>query len=316
MSDRPALSAVIDVGTNTIRLLIGYIKDGKTVRIATSRAVTRLGKDLLSTKHLLEENMLSSIHSIAKFKKIYENYGVKDIVAVGTSALRDAKNSDIFLKNVIKETGIDIRIISGIEEAELTLRGILGCSENILIKPLVIVDIGGGSTEWIYSNAVDIKDSVQVGAVKLHESFIKHDPPEHNELKQIRAFISESFYSSLSCRNIDLNKSVLESRVTLVATGGTATTAAAVDLGLDEYDGDTVHMHKLALPSLKKIFDSLISMPLKERVNIKGLERERADIIIPGIMILITALELLNTDSVTVSDYGILEGILCTRNFQ
>jgi exopolyphosphatase/guanosine-5'-triphosphate,3'-diphosphate pyrophosphatase len=305
----PSPVGVIDAGTNTIRLLIGCVIDGKVIRIASDRAVTRLGNNLKKTGTLDPENSEKSITSINKFKEECETYNASKIVAVGTSALREAQNSDEFLSEVKRRSGIDIQIISGEKEAELTLKGISGSFEETgrLSYPAFIIDVGGGSAEWIFqrSRSVFNADSIPIGAVKLHEAFIKHDPPMPEELRDMQNYISKAFLDSL-----DSSLVAHRSSLSFIATGGTAATIASIALRMDKYDGDKVHMRRIALSSLKKIYESLIKLPIKERAEIKGLEPERADIVVPGILILLVVMEIINAGVLTVSDYGLLEGLL------
>lgn len=308
----PTPVAVMDIGTNTIRLLIGCVKEEKVMRLATNRTVTRLGKDILKTGKLSRQNIIKSIKCMVNFKEICNEYGAKEIRAVGTSALREAKNSNEFLAQAKKSTGIDIDIISGAKEAELTLKGILGAgiktqgSGKNECKAFFIVDIGGGSTEWIFheDTKTTIMNSIPIGAVKLFEAFIKHDPPTPKELQRIKdevkAKVKDYIFKQL---DLDLN-------LNLIATGGTAATLASIDIGIDEYDGDEVHLHKITLPALKSLYKKLIMLSGSERAKLKGLEAERADIIIPGTLILLTLMEELQAKTFIVSDYGLLEGAL------
>lgn len=316
----PAPIAVIDVGTNTIRLLVGCVKEGNIVRIATNRFVTRLGQDLQKTGRLSTDSIEKSITSILKLKGLCKKYGVKKIIALGTSALREAKNSKEFLTDVKKNAGIDIEVISGEKEAELTLKGILPSLHHSIapFPNFLLVDIGGGSTEWIYysedkgQKTENIQNlnmgSIPIGAVKLFETFIKHDPPAPWELQlikdEVKSKVKDYIFRQLTL-NFDLNLNL-----NLVVTGGTATTIAAIDISMDEYDGDKIHLHRISLPTIKTIYKKLVALPYDERSKIKGLEPERADIIISGTLILLALMEALNIKEVVVSDYGLLEGAI------
>lgn len=337
----PPLIAVIDVGTNTIRLLIGYVEHGKVIRIYSDRAVTRLGKDILKTGNLNANSIKKSITFILKLKKLCEEYNVHKTITIGTSALREAKNSKEFLEDVKKIAGLDIEIISGEKEAELTLMGVLGSGVWSLgsgekNQTSFIVDIGGGSTEWILLNSNKLQvtnnkfkgkhdsqltknsklimDSIPIGAVKLFETFIKHDPPAPEELLEMRNYIFEEFSQTFKKNSLkDYLHYLLFTNhysLSLIVTGGTVTTIAAIDMNMDEYDGDRIHIHKISLSTLKTIYKRLITLPHDKRSKIKGLEPERADIIISGTLILLTLMEALKIDEITVSDYGLLEGSL------
>jgi exopolyphosphatase/guanosine-5'-triphosphate,3'-diphosphate pyrophosphatase len=303
--------AVIDIGTNTLRLLIGTVVHGSVHRLASGRSVTRLGKNLQSTGKLSDESIKKSIASLRTFKETGDHYKVRDYRAVGTSALREAANSNQFLDEVKRNIGISIDIISGEREAELTIKGII-TNEDHLQSPALILDIGGGSTEWIVVDRNDYsKSSIPLGAVRLYESFIRQDPPSPEETRAVKKYISEQVTESfLKYSSARQKNTVLPSFATIIATGGTATTAAAVDLGLEIYDGNKIHSHRISLPTLREVLDTLVRAPLADRSRIKGLEPERADIIIPGMLILETIMEMLQTEEVLISDYGLLEGLL------
>ncbi len=307
----PFPNAAIDVGANTLRLLIGCVDRGKIIRLSAERAVTRLGRDILKKRILNEDSIEKSIRSLIQFKASIERYNTHNTIAVGTSALRDAGNSREFIEAVKARTGISINIISGDREAELTVLGVIG-SGSALSMPAFITDIGGGSTEWIFCDAtsqIAAKSSLQIGALRLHERFIYSDPPAPAEIENIKNAVFESVTQSFRISGISsaINGHEINS---FVSTGGTATTIAAIDMGLDAYDGDRIHLYTISYNILKALLEYLSSIPLCERAIVKGLDPERADIIIPGIIILLILMEIIKTDALTVSDYGLLEGIL------
>lgn len=306
------LYAVIDIGSNTLRLLIGSIKDDKIIRLETSRAVTRLGKNISRSHELNHESIEKSVSYLNEFKLLCEKYKVKKVIAVGTSALREAKNSLDFTLEVKKKIGIDIDIISGEKEAELTLKGILSYIDNKLTpfkeNGYFVIDIGGGSTEWVLKSQKTIKGSIPIGAVKLFERFIIDDPPKITQLKGLQDYIlSELLKSGLKEIFTD---NLVDKNIKFIATGGTPTTIAAIDLGLSEYKGDTIHLHKIHRPTLQLIFERLYQTTFNDRKKIVGLEHERADIIITGTSILLSFMETFNFNELIVSDFGLLEGLL------
>jgi len=298
--------AVIDVGTNTIRLLIGCVKSGQVIRITSDRKVTRLGKNLRETHVLNQHSTELSIRNIIMFKVKCDEKNVSKIIAVGTSALREAEDGSHFLRTIKEKTGIDVTVISGDEEAELTLKGIRGQKSLFKAPCSIIVDVGGGSTEFIVCKDQIIKASIPVGAVNLFELFIKYDYPTRSELDDIKDFLIAEFNPVLS--------SVQERKIShscgLIATGGTPATLASMHLHLTSYDADKVHGQPLSYAEIKSMFEKLVGLPLKERGNIPGLERERADIILSGTMIIMTIMELLHAQELIVSDHGLMEGVL------
>lgn len=310
-SNPPFPIAAIDIGTNTLKLLIGNITNGKLIRLAKKRMVTRLGRDLTRQGILNKDSIIKSIRTLNQFKALIEQYKSINTIVVGTSALRDAHNSLEFVEAVKEQTGISLTIISGDMEAELTVKGVLGFQDSPPI-PAFIADIGGGSTEWtIYGGSLAGKrSSVQVGAVRLYEQFIRMDPPVPVEIWNMRSYIIESVKQSFLTTGISSGPGMDEIR-SFVATGGTAVAVAMLDMGLDSYDCDKIHLHKVSFAKLDELYKQLSSMSLQDRANFKGLEPERADIIIPGIVILLVLMEILNADNLITSDYGLLEGLLC-----
>lgn len=301
------LSAAIDVGSNTIRMLIATFHDNSLSRIHTDRAITRLAQGLNETGKLREENIEKSIAALKGFSHSIEKYGVTRIKAVGTSAIRDAKNRNEFLGAAFRETGIKVEAISGIREAELTIKGVLlGFRDNAYQS--LIIDIGGGSTEWIMHTTAKQHEpllcgTVPAGVVNLLERFIKTDPPTNIE---ISAMLNEvdSLFRPLKHEIAEYPSAVL------IGTGGTITTLASIDLNLREYDSERVHMHNISVDRLKEIRNTLLSLTFNRRKDIAGLEAGRADLIIPGILLTIRIMEIFGFKDITVSDCGLLEGIL------
>lgn len=304
------LSAAVDVGSNTLRIIIGSITDNKLSRIYTDRAITRLAQEIEETGKLSEENITKSISVLKKFSQAISRYGADHIRAVGTSAIREAENSNEFIDRAFKAAGILIEPISGIREAELTIKGVLLGFKDIN-QPSIIIDIGGGSTEWIAhdsksANNPILSGTIPIGSVNLHERFIKTDPPSQGDISAMNSEIKAMLEQGILKRVQNDSFRVRD----IIGTGGTITTLASLDLKLAAYDPEKVQMHGVPIGKLYRIKDMLVSLPLRERANITGLEPGRADLIIPGIMLTIKLLELFKCDEITVSDYGLLEGIL------
>jgi exopolyphosphatase/guanosine-5'-triphosphate,3'-diphosphate pyrophosphatase len=304
-----SLFASIDVGANTLRLLIGKIEGNRVIDIFYGRKITRLGAGVNQIGKLRQENIETSLAVLREFSSIISRYKVKLVKAFATSALREASNSEIFIEKVFKETGIPIEVISGEKEADLTLKGvILSFSDSTSLKqPLFIVDIGGGSTEWILyrdKKTVD-RGSIPIGVIKLSESYIKSDPVLEDDIIKIK----DKTISLLK----DIRNKIghhLEKHSIFVGTAGTFTTIASIDLCLERYSRKRIHLHKISLERLQEMSKKLLSLPLQERKKIRGLEPERADLIIPGLVFTINVMEFLKFNELTVSDYGLLEGAL------
>lgn len=304
------LLASIDVGSNTIRLLIGRIEDNRVIDVFSERKITRLGNRISETGRLQDGNIESSIAVLREFSSLISRQRVKCVKAVATSALREAYNSDIFIQQVLDDTGIPIQVISGEKEAELTLRGILSslpASLSNAHRSLLIVDIGGGSTELILCrdrHPVDMM-SVPIGVIKLTGNFIKTDPVSEDDV----AALDNEIASCLNVPNIRLGQHI-EKDTLFIGTAGTFTTIASIDLGLETYSREKIHLHIVSLNRLLDMGKKLLRLPLNERKKVRGLEPERADLIIPGIQFTIKLMDFLKLSELTISDYGLLEGVL------
>lgn len=299
------LFASIDIGSNTLRLLIGNIKDKRIEHVFSDRKITRLAEGVAQSGKLKDENIEASIAVLKEFSSIISGYEVRRVKAVATSALREAYNSDIFIEKVFTDTGISTEVISGKKEAEFILRGVL----SSLVPPpsSLIIDIGGGSTEWILCRGTHPVDmgSIPIGVIKLNRSFIKNDPVSEADIAELNREVIP-FLDSLRIR---IEKHI-DRDTRLIGTGGTFTTLASIDLGLETYSRERIHLHRIPLSRLQDISKKLLALPLRERKNVKGLESERADLIIPGIQFTINTMKCFKFDELTVSDYGLLEGVL------
>jgi exopolyphosphatase/guanosine-5'-triphosphate,3'-diphosphate pyrophosphatase len=300
-----SLLAAIDVGSNTIRLLIGEIEDHKIKDVYSGRRITRLGNRVDETGRLQDENMRASLAVLKEFSSILGEYRVEHVRAVATSALREASNSDSFVKEVLDDTGIQIEVIPGEREAELTLKGVLFSFSDFAVSSF-IVDIGGGSTEWIlYGGDLLGIGSIPVGVIKLTRQFIKTDPVSRSDITNMdREIISllEGLKPSVG--------QYINRDTRFIGTAGTFTTIASVDLGLNAYSREKIHLHRISLEKLRVMSENLLSLPLEKREKVKGLEPERADLIIPGLQFTIKVMDFFRFDELTVSDYGLLEGLL------
>ena len=318
---RMSLRASMDIGSNTIRLLIGEVKNNRITVTHSDRRITRLGNGVSRTGMLQHENMEASLSVLREFASLTTAYRVKQIRAVATSALREASNADAFIQDVMDLTGIAIEVISGGKEAELVLHGILlGLREidgkvspvplsiqNDKSGGMFIVDIGGGSTEWIlYRGKLPVKTgSIPVGVIKLAQRFIKTDPVSENNIIELQKEIGLIVTKLTS--NIP---GLIGENIRLIGTAGTFTTLASLDLGLDTYSRDKVHLHEIPLRNLQSMSRKLLGLPLEERKKMRGLEPERADLIIPGLQFTIKIMEFFHFPVLTVSDYGLLEGAI------
>ena len=301
--------AAIDIGTNTIRLLIADLDQTDQFRkVLTKRRVTRLGEDFIEKSRISCRAIERSISVIQEFLEMTKEHRVERVIAGATSAVRDAANGDDFIKKVYEDTGLRIKVLSGKEEAILTLAGVLSVIKGIASQALVM-DIGGGSTELIVVEAGTpiSAHSLDLGAVYLSERFLKTDPPTAQALKKMEA----SIFNRLTFFKEDvLDRRPGPSSYSLIGTAGTITTLAAMDQQMMVYDPDKINKHILSRESVKAIYHRLIGIPVVERSLLPGLEKGREDIILAGTCIVVTAMEVFHCHEMVVSDYGLLEGML------
>lgn len=297
--------ATIDVGTNTVRLLVADADTDGTYRaVFQEQFITRLGERLQETGTLSPAAMERTIRVLQRFAQTATEHRVQEVLAVTTSAAREAKNRGEFLDRARREAGIDLVVISGEVEANLTALGVahaLGPDHTTML----IVDIGGGSTEFTAFEQGKVTGyvSLPIGVVKLTEAHLKGDPPSTEELQSATTSIRQSIRQVPPSLNIP-------AAAILVATAGTPTTLAAIDLRMTTYDGERVTGHRLSRKRIQELLDRLCSLPFRRRSEIIGLEPARADVIVAGTLLTREILDLFGFDELTVSDGGLREGVL------
>jgi exopolyphosphatase/guanosine-5'-triphosphate,3'-diphosphate pyrophosphatase len=304
--------AGIDIGTNTLRLLVADAGPYTFKELCSERRITRLGQDLDGTGMLSLDARQRSIIALLDFRDSIRRHDVLHTAAIGTSALRKASNTHVFIDDVKKSTGLDIRVITGEEEARLTLlgvsrmlRGVRSPTDNDRLRSSIIIDIGGGSTEIIMTRpgAEPKMVSLALGAVYLSERFIKHDPPSRKELELLRHTVR----AELRMHDKVLGK---DPAGILVGTAGTVTTLAAMEQKLTEYDPEKINGFILTLKAIDDIVTVLSRSILEERKNIPGLESGREDIILAGAMVAQEIMEQYGHSMMIVSDWGLREGVI------
>jgi exopolyphosphatase/guanosine-5'-triphosphate,3'-diphosphate pyrophosphatase len=299
--------AVIDVGTNTVRLLVAE-SDGRSAprTVLTAQEITRLGQGLLPSRELQPEPIQRTVRALRRYRELAEGHGAAAILAVGTSALREAGNRAAFLAAARDEAAVEVAVIAGEEEARLALLGVrAGCPDAP--ARLVMMDIGGGSTELLLADGETILATVStgLGAVKLTESCLHGDPPLPAELEGARRTAAERLDRARSAELRDIRPPDA-----FVGTAGTVTSLAAVDLALVPYDPVRVTGHRLTRVRVAQLLDRLASLPVADRRRVPALEPARADIIVAGVVICLAAMDALGFSELTVSDGGLREGIL------
>lgn len=297
--------AAIDIGSNTIRLLVARMEQGIVMPIRHERVVTRLASGLHASGLIAHGPLEQTVEAIRSFAAMARADGADAIKAVATSALRESENGPEAIRYASREAGLTIEVIDGLDEAEITSMGVLqgfSCMPNALI-----FDIGGGSTEVISiaDGNITMSETVPIGVVKLMEGTIKSDPPSDQDSMALDRAIGEAIASLRA----DFEGFVAPGAI-LIGTAGTATTLASLDLGLEKYDWTRVQGHVLHHAKLLETQSRLFALSQGKRKELKGMEPERADLIIAGIRLTIRVMETFGFDSMTVSDHGLLEGLI------
>ena len=309
--------AGIDIGTNTIRLLVTETSDTTHRELYSGRTITRLGQQLDRTGMLAPEAQERSLKAIEAFSQIIGRHSVDRMAAVGTSALRNASNAAEFITAVQNRAGIEVTVITGDDEAKLTLLGMRRAlsqgkrSEEDPLASALVIDIGGGSTELIaiVQGRVETMRSIPLGAVYLTERFLRNDPPLREELdslrrvvrKELDAWEREAFHG----RNVRAS-----SLATVAGTAGTITTLAAMDQALAEYDPARINGCILTRASVDRLVNTLSVSTLDARRTIAGLESGREDIILAGAIVAQEIMGRCGARQMLVSDWGLREGIV------
>jgi exopolyphosphatase/guanosine-5'-triphosphate,3'-diphosphate pyrophosphatase len=293
--------AVIDIGTNSTRLLVAEVTDGHVQELDRRTRVTRLGRGVDLSGNLATEAIEAVCEVIAEYVAAYEQLGVTTVTAIATSAVRDASNGEAFIAELRERFALTARILDGEEEALLTYRG--ATAEDPPPRPVVVIDIGGGSTELIVGTGAEVEfhTSVQAGVVRQTERHLASDPPSPSELEELAGDVWGLISSALaSCPAVYAESGI--------AVAGTPTSLAAIDQRLDPYDPQRVHGYRLSLDSIQHMLSQLASLPLAERREVTGLDPERAPTIVAGVVILIEAMRAFGLTEVEASEHDILHG--------
>jgi len=297
--------AVVDIGTNSTRLLVADVGSGGALSELDRRStVTRLGEGVDATGELGEQPQQRVFTALDEYAEAIDALEAQARTAVMTSAVRDAANGPAFAARVRDRYGLEGRTLSGDEEARLTFRGATAARDRTSAEHLLVIDIGGGSTELVVGarGEVDFHVSTQNGVVRHSERHIHSDPPQVAELEALADDVRPSLAAAVPGEH--------RRRVTAaVAVAGTATSCAAIDLGLDPFDASKVEGHVLTVPALTAMRDRLAAMTNDERRGVAGLHPDRAPTIVAGVLILLEALRAFGLDRVEASDRDILWGV-------
>ena len=288
--------AAVDLGTNTTRLLVADVADGRVEELHRESRITRLGESVDTRHRLLPAPIARVRNALSDYRRTLESLGAERTLAIATSAVRDAENGEAFLGEVEWSYGFATRLLSGDEEALLTRRGV--ASGRQLRAGTLVIDLGGGSTELVLDGW---HESLELGSVRHTERFLASDPPTAEELARCaadaRALLAERVPGTIR-----------EQTTAAVAVAGTVTTLAALDLGLERYDRDRVDGHRLSAAAVRVQLDRLAALPLAERRLLPAMEPERAPVIVAGTVILAELLDAFSLDGVDVSEHDVLDG--------
>ncbi|WP_371665362.1 Ppx/GppA family phosphatase [Streptomyces sp. NBC_01241] len=304
--------AAIDCGTNSIRLLVADAdpSTGELVELDRRMEIVRLGQGVDRTGRLAPEALERTFAVCRQYAEVIEEHGARKIRFVATSASRDAENRDEFVRGVLDILGVEPEVISGDEEAEFSF---IGATKELMgrdhfEKPYLVVDIGGGSTEFVVrDDHVRAARSVDMGCVRMTERHLVHDgvvsdPPTPEEIAAIRADIDAAL--DLAEESVPLTGAA-----TLVGLAGTVTTVAAIALGLDAYDSEAIHHSRISLDQVQEITGRLLASTHAERAAIGAMHPGRVDVITSGALILLAVMKRTGAREVVVSEHDILDGI-------
>jgi exopolyphosphatase/guanosine-5'-triphosphate,3'-diphosphate pyrophosphatase len=287
--------AALDVGTNTTRLLVADVADDRVEQVLRRSAITRLGEGVDRRRRLLPAALARVRDTLADYRRELERLDAERTLLVATSAVRDAENGEAFLGEIEWSYGFTTRLLDGRDEAELMFRGVV--SGGLVSGETLVLDVGGGSTELVLGDPGGVKRAVslQLGSVRSTERFIASDPPAAAELAALRAHVRDAL-PAWRARNA-------------VGVAATLTTLAALDLGLQVYDPERVHGHRLTIAAVETQLARLAALTLEERSRIPTLEPGRAAVIVAGAAIVAEAMRSCGIDELAVSEHDLLDGV-------
>jgi exopolyphosphatase / guanosine-5'-triphosphate,3'-diphosphate pyrophosphatase len=298
-------TAVVDIGTNSTRLLVADVDQasGGVEEVHRESQVTRLGEEVDAGGKLSEEAIVRVKGTLGAYRATMDRFECEANLAVLTSAVRDAANGAEFTEQVRSEFGLNARVLSGDEEAQLTFLGAMSDRDGSSTEPTVVVDIGGGSTEFIVGtdHEASFHVSVQAGVLRMSERHIHSDPPAPSELQALAADTRAIFLEGLPSEQRSAVRRA-------IAVAGTATSAAAIDQELDPYDPERVHGYPLLLATVELLIARLADLTEADRRRVVGLHPDRAPTIVAGMILLDEAIKAFGLDKVEVSEHDILRG--------
>ena len=292
--------AAIDIGTNSVRLLV--VEDGPDLE--RRAVITRLGEGVDRSGELSETAMERTLATLVDFRDVLDGYGVATPRVVATSAARDAQNRDTFFAAATDVLGAAPELLPGEEDARLSVEGAVS-GLDLGDAPFLVVDIGGGSTELaVGTSTPEGVHSMNVGAVRLTELQLHHDPPQPEELTNALGLVEDRLDDALRI------VPAAEDARTLVGVGGTITSVAAIEIGLPVYDRDRVHRFRLSRAAAEDVFRTLATESLADRKHNPGLHPDRADVIVGGCVVLVGVMRRLRAPELVVCDADLLDALV------
>ena len=296
--------AVVDIGSNSTRLLICDVEDSRVTEVLERRTIiTRLGAGVDADGRLNREAMDRVYGALEEYRALIDEHGADRAVAVLTSAVRDASNGREFAESVKQRYGLRPHVLSGDEEAGLTFLGATSERDPDDRTPTLVFDIGGGSTELVIGSGHEMSFhvSTQAGVVRQTERYLHTDPPTAEEMEDLRRDVRAIFAEAVP---EDHRRAVEHA----IGVAGTATSLGAIAQNLEPYDAAKVHGYKITHEECERILDRLASVPLEQRRKVAGLHPDRAPTIIAGVIILLEVLTLFDLPDVEISEHDILRG--------
>jgi exopolyphosphatase / guanosine-5'-triphosphate,3'-diphosphate pyrophosphatase len=293
---------VVDIGTNSTRLLIADVEGAGVEEIERRTTVTNMGRGVDHTGLLCSEAVEDVCTVIGDYKARYEEMGAERIMAIATSAVRDAANGEAFITELRERFGLGARLLTGEEEAHLTYLG--ATAQRPADHPTLVFDIGGGSTELVIGEGSEVgfHVSLQAGTIRQSERHLTSDPPDPHELEDMAADIRNLIERAIAAQPEGGRP------VRAIAVAGTPTSLAAIDQELVPYDPGRVHGYRLGMKRIQRMLSRLSSLPLAERLRVPGLHPGRAPTIVAGTVILVQVMRAFGLQEVEVSELDILQG--------
>lgn len=288
----PIRVASVDLGTNSTRLLVADVDDGRLAEVVRRLTITRLGEGVDERRRLLPAPIARVRNCLSDYRREAEELGATRVLAIATSAVRDAENGEAFLGEIEWSYGFTTRMLDGEEEAAMMLRGVASGRERI--DGTLVVDIGGGSTELVLASGATSFTSLDVGCVRLTERFLRSDPPAADEL-------------AAAAQHVRSLLPMLEPRVA-IGVAGTVTTVATLDQGLEEYDPQQTHGYRVGREAVERELRRLAARTVEERLRIPGIEPGRAPVIVGGLVVLREVMNAYGLAEIEVSERDILHG--------